>query len=544
MELRMIDAADTIPAVLRATAARDPDRDALVDGHVRLTYRELDRAVIAAAGGLLALGVQPGNRVCVWAQNCWQWCVASLGIVAAGAVLVPINTRFRGGEAAYLIDNSESVALFTTTGFLGADYPGMLRAASAEPVTLPIIVMDGQASAKDLTWSAFLSGGDAVSEAEVLRRMGAIDPVDVSDVMYTSGSTGFPKGVMQTHANNLLAMRALAESLQLGPRDRNLVLAPLFAQFGLRCGLFIDMVAGATSVLDSVFDGERIIELIERERVTMLPGPPTILAALLSPLAAGRDLSSLRITIMGSTVIPQELVVNLIENKIFENVVTAYGLTEACGPVSVSQLTDSAAQVATYAGRVLDHVEVKVVDTDGGALAPGEHGELLVRSPAVMTGYLNDPEQSAATIDEDGWLRTGDIGAVTDDRYVQITGRVKDMVIVGGLNVYPAEVEAALREHDAVREVALIGVSDDRLGEVGAAFIVREPGFVFDADGLYRWTREVLANYKVPRFFVEVDHLPLNSSLKVDKLALRERARDLGHEISPGSAQPKGRAVP
>jgi len=527
----MVQTAGTIPATLRATAAAHPDREALVDGDVRLSYCKLDGAVIDTVRGLIALGVSPGDRVSVWAQNCWQWCVACLGVVAAGAVLVPVNTRFRGREAAHLVNNSDSVALFTTTGFLGADYPQMLRAASPTPITVPIIVMDGNASDGDLTWEVFLRGGREVAETDAQERMQAVSADDVSDVMYTSGTTGFPKGVVQTHRKNLLAMSGLAAALGLRAGDRNLVLAPLFAQFGLRCGLFIDILTGATTVLDSVFDGARVIDLIERERITMLPGPPTILAALLSPLAGGRDLSSLRIAITGSTVIPEKLVMALIENSVFDHVFTAYGLTEACGPVSVSSHNDSPAQVATYAGRTLDHIELKVVDPAGTTLGPGQRGELLVRAPTVMNGYLNDAEQTAAVIDTDGWLRTGDVGLISEDDHIQITGRVKEMVIVGGLNVYPTEVEASIREHPAVRDVALVGVEDERLGEVGVAFIVSHPGARFDAGALHTWCREVLANYKVPRLFVEMAQLPLNSSLKVDKLALRDHARRLGYTV-------------
>jgi acyl-CoA synthetase (AMP-forming)/AMP-acid ligase II len=531
----MADTASTIPATLRATAARYPDQDGIVDGPVRLSYRELDEAVIDTVRGLLAMGVAPGDRVAVWAQNCWQWCVACLGVAAAGAALVPINTRFRGKEAAYLVDNSEAVALFTTTGFLDADYPDMLRAAAPQHAGLPVVVMDGAAADGDLSWDAFLAAGSGVTRADALARLESVRPDDVSDVMYTSGTTGFPKGVVQTHGKNIVAMRALAKAVALTSTDRNLVLAPLFAQFGLRCGLFIDIIEGATSVVDSVFDGKRIIDLVERERITFLPGPPTILAAMLSPLAQGRDISSLRITITGSTVIPEELVINLLENKVFDHVLTAYGLTEACGPVSVSSLDNTPAQISTYAGQVLEHLEMKVVDPESGAtLGPEERGEFLVRSSTVMNGYLNDPEHTAEAITPDGWLHTGDIGLLTEDGYVQVTGRLKDMVIVGGLNVYPAEVENTIREHRWVRDVALIGVVDERLGEVGAAFIVPEAGAEFDSDALYAWCRDVLANYKVPRFFFALEQLPLNSSLKVDKLALRHRARELGHQVQAG----------
>lgn len=521
----MVDTTTSIPATLRNTAARYPDLDALVDGDVRLSYRELDDAVIDAARALIALGVQPGDRVSIWAQNCWQWCVAALGIEAVGGIVVPLNTRFRGREAAQILDSCRPVALFTTTGFLDIDYPAMLREVAPQHADLPIIVMSGERAGKDLTWEEFIAGGAAVPRDEAERRVVAVAPHDVCDIMYTSGTTGFPKGVVLTHGKNLLAIGSFGEAIGLRPGDRNLVLAPLFAQFGLRSGLYMDIILGATTVLDSVFDGKRIIDLIEQERITVLPGPPTILAALLSPLAQGRDLGSLRIAITGSTVVPEDLVISLLDNKIFDNVMTAWGLTEACGPVSVSSLQDTPAQVSIYAGRVMDHLELKVVDPDGKTVPTGERGELLVRGPTVMNEYFGLPDETAATVDQDGWLSTGDVGSVDEGGYVQITGRLKDMVIVGGLNVYPAEVEATIREHETVRDVALIGIPDERLGEVGLAYVVPEGDF--DEQELARWCREVLANYKVPRVFVPIDELPLNSSLKVDKLALRERASSI-----------------
>jgi HIP---CoA ligase len=475
----------------------------------------------------MAAGVAPGDRVAIWAQNCWQWSVATLGIAAAGAVTVPINTRFRGREAAQLISDSRPVALFTTTGFLGADYPSMLRAVAPEQASLAMIVMSGEVATGDLSWSEFVGRGTAVTEVEVLARLEAIGPDDVSDIMYTSGTTGFPKGVVQTHGNNLQAVTALGRALALVPGDRNLTLAPMFAQFGLRGGIYMDLVVGATTVVDAVFDAKRIVDLTEKERITVLPGPPTILATLLSPLADGRDISSLRIALTGSTVIPEELVIELLDRKVFAHVVTGWGLTEACGLVSSSLLTDTPERISTSAGKVVDYLQVKAVDANGVTLPANTPGELLVRGPTVMNGYLGDPAITAQTIDADGWLHTGDLGSVDAEGYVHITGRTKDMVIVGGFNVYPAEVEAAIRAHPAVHEVGIVGMPHERLGEVVAAFVVAHPGEPLDTEALIAWCRGELANHKVPRAVVVLDELPLNSSLKVDKLLLRDRAAAL-----------------
>ncbi|AIJ21289.1 AMP-binding protein [Amycolatopsis methanolica] len=523
----MSDTAASIPATLRATAARYPEQEAIVDGAVRLTYRELDRAVLDACRALIGMGVHEGDRVAVWAQNCWQWCVVELAVLAARAVAVPINTRFRGKEAAELLDNSRAVALFTTSGFLDVDYAAMLRQAAPSHADLPIVVMSGEVSEKDITWEQFLEHGTTVPEEDALKRVADLRADEISDIMYTSGTTGVPKGVIQTHGKNLLAMKALGAALGFRPGDRNLVLAPLFAQFGMRAGLYMGLMHAAATILESAFDPDAIIDLVERERVTVLPGPPTILAAFLTPKARQRDLSSLRIALTGSTVIPEELVIGLLENNIFDNVLTAYGLTEACGPVSVSSLQDSPATVSQYAGRVLEHLEFRVVDAEGRTMSAGEQGEFLVRGPTVMSGYLNDPEQSAKAVNPEGWLHTGDVGLVDPGGYVKVTGRLKDMFIVGGFNVYPAEVENSIREHEGVREVALVGIPDERLGEVGAAFIVCERGYEFDETALREWCRSALANFKVPRMFLRTEELPLNSSLKVDKKVLAERALEM-----------------
>jgi HIP---CoA ligase len=531
----MIDISGSIPAALRRTAASHGDLDAIVDGDFRCTYHELDRAVLDAARGLLGLGVARGDRVAIWAQNCWQWCVAALAVAAAGAVVVPINTRFRGGEAAQVISDSRPVALFTTTGFLGADYPAMLRAAAPEHADLVAVVMTGQAEPGDLTWSDFLSRGSSISDEEVLERLEAVGTEDLSDIMYTSGTTGAPKGVMQTHGKNLQAITALGNALTVSPGDRVATIAPMFAQFGLRGGIYMNAMFGATTVVDAIFGVERAIELIEKERITVFPGPPTVLRALLSPMADGHDLSSLRVALIGSTVVPEQLVIDLLDKNIFRHVLTGWGLTEACGIVSVSSLTDTPSRIATTAGKVVDHMQVKIVDAEGAALPVGVPGKMLVRGATVMNGYLGDEAQTAQAIDADGWLDTGDIGLVNSDGYVQITGRAKDMVIVGGFNVYPAEVEAAMRTHRAVSDVALVGMPDERLGEVIAAFVVSRSAEQFDPEEFLAWCRGAMANHKVPRVVIELDSLPLNSSLKVDKPVLRRRAASMARPASSPS---------
>ncbi|WP_161976534.1 AMP-binding protein [Mycolicibacterium sp. CH28] len=470
------DLPSTIPATLRATAARHPDVEAIVDADVRLTYRDLDRAVLEAGRALIGMGVAPGDRVAIWAQNCWQWCVIALATATAGAVCVPINTRFRGGEAAQLIRDSQAVALFTSTGFLDGDYPAMLRLAAPDLDALTTVVMVGRAADGDLSWDDFVRKGAAISESEILARAEAVTADDMSDVVYTSGTTGFPKGVVQTHGNVIRATTALSTAWTLTAGDRNLTVIPLTTTFGLRGGLHSGIIVGATLVLESVFSVTNILDVIERERITILPGPPTILDALLSPAADDRDLSSLRVAFVASTVVPEELIVNLFAKKIFRHVLTGWGLTEACGPVALTTITDTPALIASTAGKVVEQIRLKVVDERGASLPPGTPGRLLVHSPYNMKCYLGDPARTAEVLDADGWLDTGDVGTVDELGYVRITGRSKDMVIVGGFNVYPAEVEVAIRTHPGVQDVAIVGMPDARLGEVTAAFIVAPPG--------------------------------------------------------------------
>ncbi|WP_019873339.1 AMP-binding protein [Sporichthya polymorpha] len=514
---------NTLPAALQATAERFPDREAVVDGDVRLTWTEYRTAVDEVARAAIAQGVSRGDRVAIWAQNSWQWCVAALGLQAAGAALVPINTRFRGREAADVVRRSGARAVFTTTGFLDNDYPSMLRTAELPLADLPVIVMSGD-HGSDLSWSEFLGRAGEVSSAEARARAQEVTADDIADIVYTSGSTGSPKGVVQTHGNVVQAMTAFSDARTMTHTDRSLVLAPMFAQFGLRW-LNANVICGATIVTRSTFDPATLFQLLQDERITDFAGPPTMMAALLAPAAGQFDLSALRVAVIGSTTVPPELVRSLLENKVFEHVFTAWGLTEACGPVTISPVGADVERIAGFAGTALDHVRLRVVAADGSVAGPGEEGELQVLSPTMMREYLGDPELTAATLVDGGWLRTGDLGSIDPDGYVRITDRLKDLVIVGGFNVASAEVEAMLRTCPGIKDAAVVGRPDDRLGEVPVAFVVAVDGATPDPAEVIAWCREQMANFKVPRHVEVCAALPLNASLKVDKITLRGQAR-------------------
>jgi acyl-CoA synthetase (AMP-forming)/AMP-acid ligase II len=480
---------DTIPGMVLSAATRFGDAEAVVDGPVRWTYTELVHRVRVAAGAFAKAGIEPGDRVAVWAPNSAGWIVAAFGAVTAGAVLVPVNTRFKPAEAADVITRSGARAVLTDPAFLGGHRLGQ---DWTTPPGIPVFDLHG----------------DFLLDAEPFEYAG-IRGDDIADVVYTSGTTGRPKGVMMNHRQTLRLYAEWCELADLRPGDRYLMVNPFFHTFGYKAGLVAAVIRGATMLPVPVFDVDLVLDLVETERVTMLPGPPTLYHSLLA--AAGtRDLSSLRAAVTGAADIPVELIRRVRNELPFESIMTGYGLTEA-GTATASRPGDSFEDIATTVGTPCAGVEVRIADD----------GEVLVRGYTVMQGYLDDPEATAAAIDGDGWLHTGDLGTADTRGRLRIVGRKKDMFIVGGFNAYPAEIEGFLLEHPAVAQVAVIGTPDERLGEVGKAFVVPRPGCSLSETDLIAWARERMAGYKVPRTVEFRDTLPLNASGKVMKTELR-----------------------
>jgi len=368
-----------------------------------------------------------------------------------------------------------------------------------------------------------------VAPAVTAARAEAVTPDDISDLVFTSGTTGHPKGAATTHAQSLRTFGTWSSIVGLGPGDRYLVVNPFFHTFGYKAGILACLMAGATVVPEAVFDASRVMERIEAERITVLPGPPTLYQTLLAdPGRSGHDLSSLRLGVTGAAVVPVELVHAMSSELGFSTVLTAYGLTESCGTVTMCRRSDPAQVIAGTSGRAIPGLEVQAV-VDGVPVPAGEPGEIVVRGYTVMAGYWDDDEATASAIDAEGWLHTGDIGVMDAGGNVTITDRVKDMFMVGGFNAYPAEIEAMLRAHDGVAQVAVIGVPDERMGEVGCAYVVPAAGTSQTENGesfgtaLLVWARQAMANYKVPRGVVLVDELPVNASGKVLRRELRQR---------------------
>jgi len=528
----------TVPGLVASGVARFGDAEALVDGDLRLSFAQLAERVEHSTRAAMAAGVEAGDRVAVWAPNVWEWIVAALGALGAGGVLVPINTRFKGGEAGYVLEKSGAKVLLTVNGFLGFDYVGMLRTAMTGdgeapgggpvpglPALEKIVVLRGDAPEGTETWEHYLEALGSIDPADAAARTAAVRPEDLSDIIFTSGTTGRPKGVMVTHAQTLRVFETWSSFVGLTEGDRYLVVMPFFHTFGYKAGWMAALMRGATTVPQAVFDVDEVLRNVEKERISMLPGAPTLYMAILEhPDRSRYDLSSLRLAVTGAAAVPVEMIKRMRTELTFETILTAYGLTECTGTATICRPEDDPETIANTSGRAIPDVEVQVVDDDGHEVPRGEPGEVVVRGYNVMLGYFEDPEQTAEAIDADGWLHTGDIGVMDERGYLDITDRKKDMIIRGGENIYPAEVENLLLGHGGIAQAAVVGVPDERFGEVVLAYVIPRAGAEVDPDEVIEWARANMANYKVPKFVEVVDELPLNASGKVLKFELRDRA--------------------
>ncbi len=514
----------SIPALARSAGAEHGDRPAVIDGDVTLSFRQLADAATEAARAFVAAGIQPGDRVAIWSPNVHEWIVALLGLQSAGGVVVPVNTRYKGAEAAYLLNASRAKALVTVNGFLGNDYLAMLDGHDL-PHLEHRVVLRGDVPAGALAWDGFVAPGARLPVAEVEARVAALGGDDVADIIFTSGTTGNPKGVVCTHAQDLRGYADWAAIVGLRSDDRYLVVNPFFHSFGYKAGIVAALTVGATLVPQAVFDIPEAAANVARHQITALPGPPAIYQTFLNhPDLDRSQLASLRLAVTGAAPVPVELIQRMEDELGFETVVTAYGLTECSGIVSVCRPDDPPETISASSGRAIPGVEVRIVDDDGHELPRGEPGEIVVRGYNVMVEYFEDPARTAETVDADGWLHTGDVGTMDADGYLAITDRKKDMFIVGGFNAYPAEIENLLLAHPDIAQVAVVGVPDPRMGEVGMAFVVPTTGTQPDPAALVAWARGQMANYKAPAYVRVVDVLPLNPSGKVLKYQLRDEA--------------------
>ncbi|MBM7229243.1 AMP-binding protein [Dietzia cinnamea] len=524
---------ESTPAALRRAAETWPEREAIADVQpgqdTRWTWSQLFDEVRRFAAGLVARGVEPGDRVAIWAPNTRHWVVASLGVQFAGATTVPANTRYTGSETLEIVQRTNAVAAVVAGAFLGSERISDLVDAAdgslAGATSLRTIVRIPLDAGDTVRAGAGAAGGVDVLDFDDLRalatddllaradaRADAVTGDDVADILFTSGTTGKSKGVVALHRQTIAGSRAWGSNNGLTDRDGYLIANPFFHSFGYKAGFLACVLFGVTIVPLSVYSTTETMRLIRDEKITILTGAPTIFQTLLDDPARGDyDLSSLRVAVTGASVVPVALIERMQSDLGLETVITAYGQTETMGFITTTRTGDDDVTVSTTCGRAYPGMEIRI----------GEHGEILTRGEMVMQGYLDDPENTAKTIDPDGWLHTGDVGEIDADGNLRITDRLKDMYINGGFNVYPAEIEQTLARLDGVVESAVIGVPDDRMGEVGKAFIVRREGSTLTEQDVLDFCREHLANFKRPRTVEFVESLPRNASGKVLKTELR-----------------------
>lgn len=502
----------TIPHAAEAAAKRWPNELALIEGRETRTFAQLWAECRRTASALLEAGIGRGDRVAIWAPNSRQWVVAAVAAQSCGAAIVPLNTRLKGREAGDILRRTRSRMLLTVESFLGIDYPALIAKED-----LPDLEQTVMLERLD-EYSAIGAGED---DPRIDAALAAIGPDDISDIMFTSGTTGLPKGVLMTHGRILPQVGVWIGNTGLAHGERYLIANPFFHSFGMKVGWVACLLAGAVMVPMPQFDVAEAIRLIEQERIAFLPGPPTIFQMLLAEREKQPfDCSSLRGGTTGAATVPPVLIERIRSELGMRDIITAYGMTE-CVNVTSCRPGDPVELIAQTCGAAIPGNEVIIAGDDGREVPRGETGEIWVRGIGVMLGYLDDPAATTEAIDPAGWLHTGDVGTMDANGYVRITDRKKDMFISGGFNVYPAEVEKILAAHPAVGMIAVVGTPDERMGEVGVAFIVPRPDARVVPEEIIAWSRDNMANYKVPRRVVVVDDLPRNASGKVLKIDLK-----------------------
>lgn len=522
---------ETIGANFERTAARYPEHDALVDvtSGRRWTYSELDAEIDTVARGLMSLGVERGDRVGIWAPNCPEWTIVQYATAKIGAILVNINPAYRTHELRYVLDQSGVGTLISATRFRSSDYVAMVDEVRAEVPALQRVLFIGTQD-----WDALTSSADRISEVRLRERSAELSPNDPINIQYTSGTTGFPKGATLSHRNILNNGYFCTEQIRLTAEDRLCIPVPFYHCFGMVMGNLGCTSHGATMVIPAAsFDAGQTLKAIEKESCTAVYGVPTMFIAMQNHTDfAQYDLSSLRTGIMAGAVCPVEVMKRCVEEMHMAEISIAYGMTET-SPVSCQTLIDDDLERRTSSiGRVHPHVEIKIVDPDSGDVVErGTPGEFCTRGYSVMLGYWRDDEKTAEAVDADGWMHTGDLAVMREDGYCNIVGRIKDLVIRGGENIYPREIEEFLYTHPDVEDAQVIGVPDEKYGEELCAWIRMRPGRdPLDAAALRDFAKDRLAHYKIPRYVHIVDEFPMTVTGKIRKVEMREvSARLLGH---------------
>ncbi len=531
--------------------AAHPAREALVDRPkgVRLTYAALGEQTDRLARALMALGVQSGERVGIWAPNRWEWVVTQFGTPKLGSVLVNVNPSYRLRELGFALRQSGIRTLITAPGFGRSDYLAMLEdlvpslargrvAAEEFPQLQEIVVLSDAAPPGMMTWSALLARADEVSDAALREREASVQFDDAVNIQYTSGTTGMPKGATLSHHNLLNNGYFIGELMRFTPEDRLCIPVPFYHTFGMVLANLACMTHGATMVIPGEgFSAGDVLATVEAERCTALHGVPTMfIAELQHPDFERYDLSSLRTGLMAGSPCPVEVMKQVQTKMHMSEVEIAYGMTET-SPVSTQTRADDPLELrVSTVGRVHPHVEVKIADPATGAVVPrGEPGELLTRSYAVMLGYWENPGATAEAIDAARWMHTGDLAVMREDGYLNIVGRIKDMIIRGGENIYPREIEEFYYTHPKVADIQVIGVPDHKYGEQVMAWIRLRPGETATAEEMQEFARGQIAHFKIPHYVKFVDEFPMTVTGKVQKYVMRDVAvKELGLGAAAG----------
>ncbi len=536
----------TIGQLLDETVAKVPDQDAVVyvDRDYRQTWSELRETVDQVAKGLMALGVKRGEKVAVWATNVPHWLTLQFATARIGAILLTININYRTEEISYLLRQSECENIFIIDGYRDTDYVNTLYELVPELRTQPrdrlrserfphlrrVLFMGPEKHRGMYSWNEVLAMSVAVDDEEYRRRQEGLSPHDVVNMQYTSGTTGFPKGVMLTHFNITNNGYWVGVNENLTSADRVCLPVPLFHCFGCVLGVMACLNHGATMVILERYDPVNVMMSVEHEKCTALYGVPTMFIGVLDHKLFDRfDLSSLRTGIMAGSPCPVKTMRECVDRMNMREVTIVYGLTEVSPAMTQTRYDEpSLERKCSTVGKAIPGIEVAVIDPETGEhLGPGRHGELCCRGHNVMKGYYNMPEETAKAIDKDGWLHSGDIGMVDEDGYFSVTGRLKDMIIRGGENIYPKEVEDFIHHLEGVADVQVVGVPSVKYGEVPAAFVILRPGARLTAEDIIDHCRGRIAFYKIPRYVHFLEEYPMTASGKIMKVKLREMASSL-----------------
>lgn len=532
----------TIGNLLDETVSRYPDKEAVVyvETGLRYSYKEFQQICNQVAKGLMNLGIKKGDHIAVWASNKPEWLITQYASAKIGAVLVTVNTSYQSKELEYLLRQSESTTLLLMDNFKGVSYLDMLQELCPEltncapgeltstrlPKLKNVIFMGNDSHPGMFSWDDVLNNSSTISDEELLARQNSTNYEDVINMQYTSGTTGFPKGVMLTHSNIINNAINVAECQKLTAEDRICIPVPFFHCFGCVMGTLAAVATGATMVPLVMFDPLLVLKAVEQEKCTALYGVPTMFIAELNhPDFEKYDLSSLRTGIMAGSPCPTEIMKRVVHDMGAREITIAYGQTEASPVITQTRPYDSIERRVSTVGSALDNVEVKIIDpTTGESVPNGVQGELCTRGYLVMKGYYNMEDQTKDAIDSEGWLHTGDLATMDDDGYVVITGRLKDMIIRGGENIYPREIEEFLYSHPKIFDVQIVGVPDEKFGEQVAAFIKVKPGESLNSQEVKDYCTGKISKYKIPYYVEIVEEYPMTASGKIQKFKLREHA--------------------